>query len=92
MKKFILFLLLSMFLFLYLKAREELQKCLILMIALKSGLKSKAGKLLNTLSPVVFLRTARQRVSFSGITVDIEILEVSVIDGGIKVLARAWDT
>ena len=91
MKKIILFLFLILFIPFQL-SHARIAEMLNPADSVKVRAEIKSREIVKTFSPDVFLRTVRQRVSFSGITVDIEILEVSVIDGGIKVLARAWDT
>ena len=89
MKKFILFLLLSMFLFIpqsYARIIEMINPA----DSVKTTSEIKSREIAGMFKQGLFPKAIKQRVSFSGITVDIEILEVKVIEGGIEVLARAW--
>ena len=89
MKKFILFLLLSMFLFIpqsYARIIEMINPA----DSVKTTSEIKSREIAGMFKRGLFPKAIKQRVSFSGSIVDIEILEVKVIEEGIEVLARAW--
>ena len=89
MKKFILCLLFAMFLFIpqsYARIVEMLNPA----DSVKTTSEIKSREIAGMFKQGLFPKAIKQRVSFSGSIVDIEILEVKVIEEGIEVLARAW--